>query len=401
MYEKSPAPALAEPSREALLDRARAMVPTLRARAVKCETIRRLPEETHRDFIAAGFYRIHLPKRFGGFEMDWGMLVDLAAELGRGCASSAWVFAQLAGHVYITGMRSIEAQQEVWGANSDATVSSGFPVEGATTVPVEGGYRIDGAWNFASGCDVAEWNDFLCFVPRAGGGPPVQLFCLAPRSDWTIEDDWFPNGLAGTGSRRVAVRDVFIPAHRALRSEDCRGGPTLGSQWSDCPLYKLPLMGVGGGLFSGTVIGAARGAYDFIDGQFRTRRSVAGVNLAEQPTVQLRLAEAETLIEAAHALIRQDNNAAMDFARRGAQPPLEDRARWRRNSAYAIRLCLDAIDRVLYPLAGGRGLDANSPFQRAARDAHAAASQIIVNWDLMASHWGRAHFGLPMTDPRL
>jgi 3-hydroxy-9,10-secoandrosta-1,3,5(10)-triene-9,17-dione monooxygenase len=389
------------PSREELLEKAQALIPLLRARAVKCETIRRLPEETHRDFIAAGFYRIHQPKRFGGYELDWGLLVDLAVELGRGCPSSAWVFAQLAGHVYISGMRALEAQHEVWGENPDATISSGFPVEGATTAPVSSGYRLDGAWNFASGCDVAEWNDFLCFVPRPGGGPPVQLFCLVPRRDWTIEDDWFPNGLAGTGSRRVVVRDAFVPEHRVLKSEDCRGGPTLGSRWSDCPLYKLPLMGVGGGLFSGTVIGAARGAYDYIDAQFRTRRSAAGVNLAEQPTVQLRLAEADTLIAAAHALIREDNAAAMAFAARSAMPPLEARTRWRRNAAYAIRLCLDAIDRVLYPLAGGRGLDFHSPFQRAWRDAHAAASQVIVSWDLMAGHWGRAHFGLPVADPRL
>jgi hypothetical protein len=40
-------------------------------------------------------------------------------------------------------------------------------------------------------------------------------------------------------------------------------------------------------------------------------------------------------------------------------------------------------------------------FQRAWRDCHAAASQIIVNWDLMATHWGRARFGLPIADPRI
>jgi 3-hydroxy-9,10-secoandrosta-1,3,5(10)-triene-9,17-dione monooxygenase len=389
------------PSRETLLARAREMIPRLRGRAIKCETIRRLPQETHRDFIAAGFYRIHQPRRFGGYELDWGLLADLTVELARGCPSSGWVFAQLGGHAYFQGMRVLQAQEELWGDNPDATVSSGFPIEGATTTPADGGYVLNGAWNFASGCDVAEWNDFMCFVPRPGGGPPVHLFCLAPRSQWTIEDDWFPNGLAGTGSRRVVVRDVFVPEHRTLKTEDARGLPTIGSRWNPGPLYRLPLMGAGGSLFSGTVIGAVRGAYDFIDEQFRTRTSVAGVKLSEQQSVQLRLAEADALICAAHALVNRNDREAMQHAEAGEQPPLESRVRWRRDSAFAIKLCLDALDRVLHPLAGGRGLDFHSPFQRAFRDAHAAASQVIVNWDLMATHWGRVHFGLPLADPRI
>jgi 3-hydroxy-9,10-secoandrosta-1,3,5(10)-triene-9,17-dione monooxygenase len=137
-------------TRERLLERARTMGPGLKARAEECERIRQLPAATHRDFVAAGFYRIHQPKRFGGYELDWALLLDLGAEIGRACASSAWVFAQLAGHVYIQGMRDIKAQEELWGGNQDATVSSAFPIAGKTT-PVAGGYVLDGEWNFASG----------------------------------------------------------------------------------------------------------------------------------------------------------------------------------------------------------------------------------------------------------
>ena len=79
------------PSAAEILDRARAMIPTLKARAAETEKLRRLPDETNREFLAAGFYKIMQPRRYGGYELDFGTQTALGAELGRGCGSSAWV----------------------------------------------------------------------------------------------------------------------------------------------------------------------------------------------------------------------------------------------------------------------------------------------------------------------
>jgi 3-hydroxy-9,10-secoandrosta-1,3,5(10)-triene-9,17-dione monooxygenase len=84
------------PSREETLQRARAMVPVLRERALQADRDRIIPVETHRAFEAAGFYRLFQPARYGGYEMPIGMMVEVAAELGRGCGSSAWIFTNLA-----------------------------------------------------------------------------------------------------------------------------------------------------------------------------------------------------------------------------------------------------------------------------------------------------------------
>ena len=71
-------------SRETFLERGRAMIPALRARAQRAERDRRMPDETHRAFADAGFYRLFQPARYGGYEMDWRLLVDMNVELGRG-----------------------------------------------------------------------------------------------------------------------------------------------------------------------------------------------------------------------------------------------------------------------------------------------------------------------------
>ncbi|MEK9647297.1 MAG: acyl-CoA dehydrogenase family protein, partial [Alphaproteobacteria bacterium] len=109
-------------SEETLLERARALTPVLAERAGAAEKLRRLPDETHRDFVEAGFYRALQPARYGGFELDYGVQTVFARELGKGCASSAWVAAILACHAWLAGMFPDEAQAEIWGGDADAVV---------------------------------------------------------------------------------------------------------------------------------------------------------------------------------------------------------------------------------------------------------------------------------------
>jgi 3-hydroxy-9,10-secoandrosta-1,3,5(10)-triene-9,17-dione monooxygenase len=383
-----------------MIERARALVPLLKANAASCEAQRRIPEENHRALRESGLYRVLSPKRFGGFELDYSLLVDIPAELGRGCASTAWVWAQLVAHNLCNGMLPPKGQEEYWAEGPDPFSASASPVPGATTRKVAGGYLLDGAWSFASGVDVCGWNIFLCFVARDGGGTPVTMFCLAPSSEFKVVDDWFPVGLAGTGSKRIEVHELFVPEHRSMNIEQCRGGPTAGSEINPGPLYKVSVIAAGNKLFSAPALGAARGALEAVCDDFTTRVSAVGVQLAAQQSVQIRLADAEAKIDAAWALLKRDCTQVMDWARRGVEPPYDVRVRWRRDDAYALKTCIEAVE-LLFPLTGGRGLAASSAFQRAWRDCHACGQQVMVNWDLNMTHFGRHMLGQPPLDPRM
>jgi 3-hydroxy-9,10-secoandrosta-1,3,5(10)-triene-9,17-dione monooxygenase len=54
---------------EALLQKARALAPKLRARAEATGKARRIPEETIQDFWDAGLWYLLKPKKFGGPEL--------------------------------------------------------------------------------------------------------------------------------------------------------------------------------------------------------------------------------------------------------------------------------------------------------------------------------------------
>jgi 3-hydroxy-9,10-secoandrosta-1,3,5(10)-triene-9,17-dione monooxygenase len=382
-----------------LVERARALIPALRAKALQTERDRVIPSETHRAFQEAGFYKVFQPIRHGGYEMSISMLVEIGGELGRGCGSSAWIFTNLATQNWIIGMHQPQAQDDVWGRNPDALCASSFPTQGGTGGYVDGGVVLNGIWSFASGIDFADWANLQVFIPREGA-PPDHRFVLAPKTDFTIKDDWFVNGLCGTGSKSIVFKDVFVPQHRVLNTQLIGGGPSPGSAINPGPLYKVPPFSVGTKVFSGVCLGLARGAFEMIVEEMGTRLSVGRVKMSELPTVQIRVAEAAAEIDAAEALLLKDCEDAMRIGASGEKPPIELRARWRLNNAFAGQLCLRAIER-LHPLIGARGLNQDSLFLLAWRDIHAAVSQITMAWDIQAVNAGRVRFGLPAQDPRL
>src|SRR5262245_12812171 len=134
-----------------ILARARRLVPMLRERALETERLRRLPEATYHAFQEAGFFKIMQPRRYGGFELEFGTQTELGVELGRACGSSAWVGSLLACHAWIVGMFPEQAQDDVWGENPAAVIASSFLRECSASTRVAGGYRVSGRWKLSSG----------------------------------------------------------------------------------------------------------------------------------------------------------------------------------------------------------------------------------------------------------
>ena len=385
--------------RESLTAKAAAMVPALLERQKEADALRRIPDSTHRDFLEAGLYRIFQPRRYGGMECENRAIIDIAGELGRGCGSSAWIFTHLVAQSLVLSMNCREAQDDVWGANPEALIASGLSVSGGTATPVEDGIVLDGLWSFSSGVDFADWLHLQVFVPQEDG-PPEPRFALIPKGSFEVDDDWNATGLLATGSKSVRLNEVFVPNYRTVAAGVLSGGKGLSRDINSAPLYQISIWSAGTQIFSAPAVGIARGALDYVENEFKDRVGVVGVKLAELPTAQARVAEANAEIDAAKALLIQVSEEATDFAERDVHPELEQRARWRLNNAYATQLSIRAVER-LYPLLGARGLDAANPFMRAWRDVHAVGQQITQAWDMQATNAGRIRFGLPSVDPRL
>jgi len=389
-----------EPPRfEDLLARAEALVPVLRERAPRAEQLRRLPDETIADLHASGLFRMLQPARVGGSELPYRALFELTAVVGQGCGSTAWVLGNLAAHHWLLGMWHPEAQDEIWGESPDSLISSALAFARGRARRETGGYRLSGRWPFSSGIDPSAWNIFGAIVADEETGQSEARMFLVPVSDYTIIDTWQVIGLAGTGSNDVEVADILVPAYRTLSTERIRGGPNRGSELNPGTLYKLPAVSLFAFAVAGVSLGIARGAIRHFAETTRTRRSAyTGRSLADFTNIQVHLAEAAALADAAEAIVLRDCDEATRITEAGVVPSIEQRACYRRNGAFAATLCTRAVD-LLFAATGGIAIYETNPIQRAFRDVHAANAHYMLNWDINGAVYGRVALGLPPDAP--
>jgi resorcinol 4-hydroxylase (FADH2) len=389
----------AAPPLSRLVSAAEELVPLLRQKAAATEQARRVSEEVTDLFRAAGFFRLMQPARFGGYEYGFTAFTDIISELGRGCTSSAWGCSLGAVHQWVLGTFPAQAQDDVWGPNPDAILCGSYaPV--AMAESVEGGYLVKGNWKFASNVDNSQWALLgVQFPPEEKGRPSSAGFLLAPRSDWSIEDNWFVAGQAGTGSKSVVIeKATFVPAHRRLTFAEASSNAPPGTAVNTNPIYRIPFLSAVPVCLVSPLLGTAQGAVDaFVElcGTRLTRGAVAGAgnHLSQFFPVQSRLAEASASVDAARLLLDRDTAEVERIAARGEVISVETRIRNRRDHAFAARLSHGAVE-ALFASVGGAGLALDQPIQRMWRDANAIARHISLNWDAVSSMVGQHMLGL-------
>ena len=379
-----------------MLQRAHALVPKLRDRAAKTEEMRRLPPETEKDLHEAGLFRILQPKRVGGSELDYVALVDFADAVALADASVAWNLANLASHHWMLGMFDERAQDLIWKENADALIASSFVFPAGRATKVAGGYRLSGRWPFSSGVDSSTWNMLAGIVSSDDDADGVEYrVFLLKQDDYKILDTWSSTGLKGTGSNDVEAKDVFVPEHMTLAVRDVAGGPTPGSAANPGPLYALPVFALFPFVLSGAALGNAQACLnDYIEVALHRASTYNRAKLGDLQTTQIKIAEASAKIDAARLIMRRTCIDAMADARRGDIPMLVEKTKYRRDGAYAVNLCTEAVS-LLFAASGARGLYTTGALQRQFRDAHAINAHIAFSFDAAGTNYGRVALDLP------
>lgn len=380
----------------AMIAKVRALLPQLRERAAKTEELRHLPPETEQDLHDAGLFRMLQPRRIGGAELDYVALTDCADLLGQADASVAWNFANLASHHWMLGMFEQQAQDQVWGKNPDALIASSFIFPAGRARKVDGGYRLRGSWPFSSGVASCAWNMLASVVSSddEADGIEYRIFLL-PQADYKILDTWNVAGLRGTGSSDVEVRDAFVADHMTVAVGDLAGGPTPGSKVNPNPLYALPVFSLFPYVLSGVARGNAQACLDDYTEVARHRISTYNrAKLSDFQSTQIKIAEVSAKIDAARLIMRSACIEAMADARRDHVPDMATKTRYRRDGAFSVNLCTDAVS-MLFAASGARGLFTTGVLQRQFRDAHAINSHLAFNFDAAGTNYGRVALGLP------
>ncbi len=381
-----------------LQQRARAMVPVLRARQQEAARLGCLPQVTIDELQAHGFFRIMQPKRWGGFEMEPRHFFEVQMILAEGCMSTAWVLGVVAIHNWQLGLFDDRAQQDVWGNNEATLISSSYMPVGKVT-RVEGGFRLSGRWGFSSGSLHCEWAFLGAMVPpeQAGGAPDYRTF-LVPRCDYTIVKNWDVSGLEGTGSNDIVVENAFVPAYRTHRSLEGFHCDSPGNAVNTSPIFRLPFGQIFVRAVSSSSIGCLQGVVNaFIEVNKHRIGINDGAKVAQEPNVQMAIANAIAVIDECKTVMFRNFDSMMEYARRGETPPLQERIKMRFDASLVAKKCTDAINEM-FICCGAMGIFRSHPLNRAWLDINAGRTHVANNHFKFGRNLGATSFGLENQD---
>lgn len=367
--------ASAIPGAEELIERARAMIPALRARAAACTAGRNVPVESIAEMQAAGFFRILQPKRFGGYEMHPNVFFSVQKLLAQGCMSTGWMYGVLGCHPYELALFDELAQQEVWGQSPDMLVSSTYQPVGKVE-KADGGFYLSGRWGFSTGSTHCGWV-LLGAIYFPEGGPPDMRTFLLPRPDYkVIEGTWETFGLQGTGSFDIEVERVFVPEYRTHRASDGFACNNPGQALNDGPLYRLPWAQVFTRSVSTAAFGGTRAAIEAAMAILQNRvSSNTGKASKADPFLHAAIARAIAEVDEMELTHRATFEELMGYAERGEPVPMERRALFAYQSSSVVRRMADLVDDMV-KLLGGRAVYLSSPILQPWLDILAARAHV-------------------------
>lgn len=365
------------PTPAALIERARAMIPTLKTRARQTTLDGNVPAETVAEMQEAGFFRILQPKRWGGYEMHPNTFFEVQKALAEGCMSTGWIYGVLGCHPYELALFHDEAQREVWGDNGGAMLVSSTYQPVGKVEKVEGGFYLSGRWGFSSGSTHCGWVLLGALNFDTDGGPPDMRTFLLPRGDYqVIEGTWDVFGLQGTGSFDILVERVFVPEHRTHRASDGFACTNPGQAENDGPLYRLPWAQVFVRSVSTAAFGGARAAVnaakEIMQGRISTNTGKAS---KADPLLHGAIAEAHAQILEMELTHQTTFDRLMAKSESGESITLEERALYAYQSSTVVRRLAELVDGMVQ-LLGGRAIYMSSAIIQPWLDLNAARAHV-------------------------
>ncbi len=351
------------------VDRAIELQPLVREFADENEQQRHLSQELAKVFSDAGFYRLAAPKDcFGGGQPPREQLGVIEA-LAYADASAAWnVMIGIESFGLIApafeNCRELIEDPDVILASSTAAVGK--------AVRVDGGYRVSGQWQFASGVHNAQIFGATVRVHADDEAPPKggNRYAIVPVGDYEILDTWHTSGMRGSGSHDVRIDDVFVPEERLISP--------IGGAEHDSPLLNFPL-GVRLAYNKvGVAWGIARAAIDvFVELAAGKTPRFSNRKLQERSGAHLAVAQAEVRLRSNKALVLQLIDEVWAAVQVRGHISSKERALFQISCSDGVAGCIDLVEQ-LGRVAGTTSNQLGHPLERMLRDVRVVGQHTSV-----------------------
>jgi alkylation response protein AidB-like acyl-CoA dehydrogenase len=379
-----------------LYRRAEAMVPLLRATAEESERRRSVVPAVIEAAEQAEFLRLMVPTAWGGFGLGVRPLAQIARILSHGDPSSAWVIGFLIEHNWMLARFPEATQAEVFGGIGYVRAAASLQVQG-TARRAEGGWVLDGTWRYSSGMPNADW--VLVTAAADEGGQTVPWTFFVPRSEITVNDDWFMAGLSASGSVSVTGARVFVPDHRSLATGSFHSRLDHPGMRHEDPIMRYPVVNTLAVMMSAFAVGIAERCVELLTERLDSHR-VYGTARLEFQAARARWAEARHLTRVARMIfdglidrVERKGDAIEDWSEVDDGELAYDRIVIARSALEVARLVADG--------SGSSAFELGNPIQRYLRDVQVLANHVGTDWDSNIDRAARLQLGVGLvaSDP--
>ncbi|MEB3371674.1 acyl-CoA dehydrogenase family protein [Saccharopolyspora mangrovi] len=350
---------------DALIGRIRAIGPVLEDNAEHSEEIGRLSDESAKALIDTGIFRIAIPTDVGGYEFSPRQALETIAEVSYFDASAGWAFmaVQLA-----TGTTPAYLGWDVVHdlypnvRRGQHALIAGQGTKPGEAVKVEGGYRISGDWQFASGVSMATHVHTAAFCADEGRG----LVFTLPIKQVALQDNWDVMGLRATGSIDYSIREAFVPASYAYEATCAE--PRMGGA-----LYRLGLANMAGICHVGWALGVGRRMLDEMRA-LAAKKTGAPRAAVDTQQFHAEYAQAEAKFRAARAFAAETWRQCEETLDNGERLSTEQETLTRlmlNNATWSVH----EVGQTVYKWAGTAALR-RSALQRFFRDLHGGTQHV-------------------------
>ena len=373
-----------------VLERAKRLTPLIQAYRMKAEDACRMAPAVHEALLESGMYAATAPVEVGGDELSLSDQARVTEQVAYADPSVAWCLLNSWASSSLASRLQPDARSRAF-VEPNALFGFGFAPAGRA-VPTPEGFRVTGRWPVVSGCEVAGRFALNSVVmngdaPNVVDGRPDARFMLLAPEAVGILDTWRDvQGLRGSGSHAIEVKDALVASDSAVRF----AAPLL----IDRPAFRfgmvLPsLVGCGAAL-----LGAARAALDGLIAQATDRVSLAsGQAWRDWPNIQDTVATTAAAVLSANAGLIEASEQAWATVQDSPEAPLRERGLLYATIDHAHQTAREAVSR-LYTAGSIDCLHRGHILEQSLRDVHA----LSVNWERYKQiHYdaGRVLMGLP------
>lgn len=326
------------------------------------------------------------PKSLGGAEVSLSTYLHALIQLLRADGPAGWCTMAMSAHVGLMGAGLPDDGVAELFAGSDHPRLPGMSAPIGRADKVDGGYRVSGKFQFASGSMLATHFVAGATVYENGAqrlheGAPETILAVVPLDAVTQRGNWDVDGLEPTESVDYDIEGTFVPDRLALQTNPAFSavrGPT--GMGAGVPAIAAAIHGAAS-------LGLTQRLLEEIAALAPTRGRGPGQTVADNDVFKHEIALRDIELRAARTQYFAQIDEIQQFVdARGGPVPAEMTARLLQLNAYMHHEVGMKVANLAYTWAGSAAFRNNSAIGRFYRDMSVARQHVMADRNNLAAH---------------